>query len=178
MLRNVTVLCARGECQIADILHSIHSLPFMLLKLSDLRLCFMFSSFQSAMGHMGAAVHDILRGTLAIINPAAWQPILPLPPRPLRDRPLLDPRPFLATPLIDRRASQDGRPLPPLPLLRPLRPPVGLLALQRVMELGMNRRQQIFDRYAPLPLNPRSLDAPDSRESRSRKEKKKEEKKE
>lgn len=127
------------------------------------------------MGHMGAAFHDLLRGTLAIINPGAWQPILPLAPRPLRERPPLDPRPLgiLTNPLIDRRVAQDGR---PLSLLRPLRPPVGLLALQRVMELGMNRRQHIFDRYATLPLNPRSLDPPDSkeRETRTKKEEKKE----
>ena len=122
------------------------------------------------MGHMGAAFHDLLRGTLAIMNPGTWQPILPLAPRPLLERPL-SPLPFLGSPLLDRRNSQDGG---PVNLLRPLRPPVGLLALQRVMELGMNRRQQIFDRYATLPINPRSIERSESKETRARTEDKKE----
>ncbi|OQR73325.1 hypothetical protein BIW11_03607 [Tropilaelaps mercedesae] len=137
--------------------------------------------FQSAIGHMGAAFHDLLRGTLAFINPTSWQPIMPLVPRPLRERPLLE-APLLGQPLFDRHTTEERRPpLSSLPLLRPLRPPMGLLALQRVMELGLGRRQPQFDVYAPLDISPRrnrsnkandnDEDFDESKESRKRRRK-------
>ncbi|XP_022648392.1 uncharacterized protein LOC111271478 isoform X2 [Varroa jacobsoni] len=140
--------------------------------------------FQSAIGHMGAAFHDLLRGTLAFINPTSWQPILPLVSRPLRERPLLG-APLLGQPLLDRRTANDERrPLASLPLLgRPLRPPVGLLALQRMVELGLGQRQHQFYPYEQPDINPRRRrtnknndndeDSDDSKENRQRERKSK-----